>query len=137
MSHAPRAHTLYTHAPCWIVRGTGLLVNGFFLFILYLNVTGGDNLRPQSWPTIIALTVCILGVFTALRWEQVGGRITLGAAGALMAALIYASLVLELGWQGFVLALAYPVPFFLVGSLFLADAPASESVAASETDLID
>jgi hypothetical protein len=118
----PNTHPLYTHSGDWIARGIGLLVNAFFLLIVFLTVTGHDSLTPQGWPVVASLLVCILGVFTALRWERLGGRMVLGGVLALIPAVLYSAYSTGFGVQGLIVGLVvYPVPFLIVASLFLAD----------------
>ncbi len=110
----------------WMTRALGIMINSFFLLVLLLALTSEDGLPPQGQPVIICLAICILGVFSACRWERLGGRVVVGGAFALCLAALYSAFVAGLAWQGLVLALIYPVPFFIVGSLFLVDGQAAE-----------
>lgn len=110
----------------WMTRALGIMVNSFFLLVLLLALTSEDGLPPQGWPVIICLAVCILGVFSACRWTRFGARIVVGGAFALCVAALYSAFATGLEWQGLVLALIYPVPFFIVGSLFLVDGQTAE-----------
>lgn len=118
----PGTHSLYTHSGDWIARGIGLLVNAFFILIVFLTVTGQDTLTPKGWPVVASLLVGILGVFVAMRWERLGGRIAIVGALALIPAVLYSAYAIGFGLQGLVVGLViYPVPFLIVASLFLSD----------------
>ncbi len=121
-------HPLYTRSGDWIARGIGLLVNAFFLLIVFLTVTGQNSLTPKGWPVVAGLLVCITGTFIAMRWERLGGRIAVAGAFALIPAVLYSAYAIGFGIQGLVVGLViYPVPFLIVASLFLADSNATGS----------
>src|SRR5262245_48573760 len=122
MSNTPSPHTLYTCSECWIARGIGLLVNSFFLLILFLAFTNEDGVAPLYWPTAACVIVGVLGIFVAMRWERIGGRIAMAGAGGLVLTNLAGALFSGLGWYGIVTALIYAVPFFLAGSLFVSGA---------------
>jgi hypothetical protein len=105
----------------WMTRALGFMINSFFLLVLLLSLTNKDGAPPQGWPVLVCLAVCILGVFSACRWTRLGGRIVLAGAFMLCLATLYSAFVTGLPWEGLVLALVYPVPYFIVGSLFLVD----------------
>ena len=111
----------YLPSTRWMTRALGVMINSFFLLILLLALTNEDGVPPQGWPVIVCLAVCILGVFSACRWTRPGGRIVVAGAFALCVAALRSAFVTGLPWEGLVLALIYPVPFFIVGSLFLVD----------------
>jgi hypothetical protein len=119
MPDTQRPHRLQDCSDCWIARGIGLLVNSFFLFVLFQTLTDANGVPLPLWPMVACMTLCVLGVFVALRWEQAGGRITIAGAVAMVPANLLASVSTNLGWYGLVPALVYSVPFFLVGSLFV------------------
>lgn len=122
----PRTHALYRHSGDWITRGIGLLVNAFFLTVVGLTLTGQDPLTPKGWPVVACLLVSVAGVFIAMRWERLGGRIAIGGALALIPAVLYSAYVIGFGIDGLLVGLVvYPVPFLIVASLFLADSPGS------------
>ena len=110
----------------WMTRALGVMINSFFLLILLLALTNEDGVPPQGWPVIVCLAVCILGVFSACRWTRLGGRVVVGGAFALCLAALYSAFVTGLPWEGLALALVYPVPFFIIGSLFLVDDQTAE-----------
>jgi hypothetical protein len=122
MSPPTGPHPLYSRSECWIARGIALLVNSFFLIVLFLTLTDKDSAVPPFWPAIVCVVICMLGLFVAMRWEQAGGRIAIAGAGALVLVNLCAALFTELGWHGIVSALVYAVPFFLAGSLFVSGA---------------
>lgn len=120
--NAPQTHPLYTHSGDWIARGIGLLVNAFFLVVVYLTLTGQDSLTPSGWPVVASLLVGIAGIFIAMRWERLGGRIAVLGALALVPAVLYSAVTVGFGLQGLVVGLViYPVPFLIVASLFLSE----------------
>ena len=119
MSNASRPHGLYTASNSWIARGIGLLVNSFFLIVLFQTLADTNGVPPPLWPMVACVAIGMLGIFVALRWERAGGRIAIVGAGALVLANLYATAFSGLGWYGVVSALVYSVPFFLSGSLFL------------------
>jgi FtsH-binding integral membrane protein len=108
----------------WITRGLGVLVDGFFGLIVVLALTNEDPPAPQAWPMLACLIVCMVSVLVAWRWEQIGGVMVLFGSVALAATVLYSSLVTGLGPYSLVAAFIYPVPFFVVGGLTLADARA-------------
>lgn len=125
MSNLSQAHPLYTRSGCWITRGLGLMVNAFFLLILFLTLTNEDSVTPQGWPVVVSLLVAVLGVFIALRWERLGGRLALIGAVALIPAVLYSAYLTGFQLESLLIGLVvYPIPFFIVASLFLADAQA-------------
>lgn len=105
----------------WMTRGMGLIVNIFFICALLTALTQKDGTLPQGWPIMTCLGLCILSVFGAWRWERAGGLIAVISAAALGLAAVYSTFANNLGWQGIVLALIYPLPYLVVGSLFLSD----------------
>ena len=122
MSHLPQAHPLYTHSDDWIARGLGLMVNAFFLMILFLTLTHKDGVTPQGWPVVVSLTIAITGVFIALRWGRLGGRLTMIGVAALIPAVLYSAYITGFGLEGLLIGLViYPIPFLIVASLFLSD----------------
>ncbi len=123
MSNLPQAHPLYTHSGLWIARGLGLIVNAFFLMILFLTLTNEDGVTPQGWPVVVSLLVAIAGIFLALRWKRLGGRLALIGAVTLIPAVLYSAYLTGFGHEGLLIGLViYPVPFLIVASLFLSDA---------------
>lgn len=122
MSNMPQAHPLYTRSGDWITRGLGLMVNAFFLVILFLTLTNEDGVTPQGWPVVISLVVAMGGLFVALRWSRVGGRLALIGAAALIPAVLYSAYLTGFSLEGTLIGLViYPIPFFIVASLFLSD----------------
>jgi hypothetical protein len=119
MSDTSRTRDLYTGSECWIARGIGLLVNSFFVIVLFQTLTDKNGVPLQLWPMVVCVAICMLGIFGALRWERAGGRIAIAGAAALVLANLCAALFTGLGWFGIVSALVYSVPFFLSGSLFV------------------
>lgn len=117
------------HLDRWMTRGMGLIVNIFFICALITALTQDDGTLPQGWPVIICLSLCILSIFSAWRWERAGGVMAMSGAVALCLAVLYSTFANGLGWQGFVLALIYPLPYLVVGSLFLSDGQAAQRAA--------
>jgi hypothetical protein len=105
----------------WMTRGMGLIVNIFFICALITALTQDDGTLPQGWPVVICLSLCILSIFGAWRWERAGGLMAVFSAATLCLAVLYSTFANGLGWQGLVLALIYPLPYLVVGSLFLSD----------------
>ncbi|MBL8056734.1 MAG: hypothetical protein JNK29_08550 [Anaerolineales bacterium] len=106
----------------WIVRGLGLVVLAGYGLFLALLLTNEDPLPPQGWPAAACLAVCLLGVGLTWRWERLGGRLVVGAAVALGAAMAYSGLITGLGVWAAGLGLAFPAPFWIVGGLALTQA---------------
>jgi hypothetical protein len=120
--NASQTHSLYKNSGDWIARGLGLLVNAFFLVVVFLTITGQNTLTPNGWPVVASLLVCIGGVFIALRWGRLGGRVTVAGALALLPAVLYSAFLGGFGLEGLIVGLViYPVPFLIVASLFLSD----------------
>lgn len=120
--NAPQTHPFYKHSGDWIARGLGLLVNAFFLVVVFLTVTGQNTLTPNGWPVVASLLLCISGIFVAMRWGHLGGRITVAGILALLPAVLYSAFLGGFGLEGLIVGLVvYPVPFLIVASLFLSD----------------
>lgn len=105
----------------WITRGLGLLVIGFFGWIVALALTNEDPLPPQGRPVIWALLACLAGVVVSWRWERAGGALTVLGALGLAVAVLASGLVTGLGWEAGLVAVAYPIPFLIVGGLALSE----------------
>lgn len=116
----------------WLTRGLGVVVEAFFGLIAVLALTGEDPPRPEAWPMLACLGVCLIAVLLAWRWPEAGGAFLVLGALSLAVAVACSSLVFGLGPLGLALALIYPAPFLLVGALSLADARADREAAALE-----
>lgn len=105
----------------WITRGLGLLVIGFFGMMVALALTNEDPVAPQGQPVIAFLLVCLAGIVLSWRWGRAGGALTILGALGLAVAVLVSSQVTGLGWEGVLVAVAYPIPFLIVGGLALTD----------------
>ncbi len=105
----------------WITRGLGLLVIGFFGLMVALALTNEDPVAPQGRPVIGALLACLAGVVLSWRWGRAGGTLTILGALGLAAAVLASSQVTGLGWESVLVAVAYPIPFLIVGGLALTE----------------
>jgi len=117
------------HLDRWMTRGMGLIVNIFFICALITALTQDDGTLPRSWPVMTGLGLCILSIFGAWRWERAGGLMAVFSAAALCLAVLYSTFANSLGWQGIALALIYPLPYLVVGSLFLSDGQVARRAA--------
>lgn len=123
MSNITQAHPLYAHSDSWIARGLGLMVNAFFLVVLFLTLTNEDGVTPQGWPVVVSLAVAISGIFIALWWGRLGGHLAMIGAAALIPSVLYSAYTTGFGLEGLLIGLViYPIPFFIVASLFISDA---------------
>lgn len=61
----------------WLARGVGLAASGIFLFAA---VVSGISRYPVPPFMLVLLMLSIAGILTALRWEKVGGIMTMVAS---------------------------------------------------------
>jgi hypothetical protein len=98
------------------------MVDGFFAWWLWVLFRLEDPPAPQGWPVVACLAACMGAVAASWRWPRSGGWATLIGAAALAGAVTYSSLVTGLGLAGLAMAVIYPAPFAVAGSLALMDA---------------
>lgn len=95
----------------WLARGIGLVASGMFLFAATVS---GTSQYPMPPLMLVLLALNVTGVLVALRWERVGGIITIVASAGL-GGFVYA----HAGRNQLVAASMYSVPFFIAGILFV------------------
>lgn len=95
----------------WLARGIGLAASGIFLFAA---IVSGISKYPMPLPMLVLLVLSVASVLVALRWEKVGGIMTMVASVGL-GVFVYANA----GHNQLVAASIYTVPFFIAGILFI------------------
>jgi hypothetical protein len=102
----------------WVARVCGLLVVGLYVLILIFAFTNEDAIQAQAVPKIVLMSIAMLGVGLAWRWERVGGAVLVASAVTLGLSM-YESLPI-FGFTGLLMVvLIYAIPPLCAGVLFL------------------
>jgi hypothetical protein len=114
-------NALYRLFSDWLARLIALAVN---LFVAISIMTGLAQANAFTQAVLVAcLIVCLIATIVAFRRPQAGGRLMVGGAIALFAGLLVTGFFNSAPVPDLVLALVYPVPYFVAGSLFMGETP--------------
>lgn len=101
----------------WLARLIALAAN---LFVAVSVVTGLAQANALTQIVLVAcLVICLFATAMAFRRPRLGGRLMVIAAIALFAGLLVTGFFNSAPVPSPVLALIYPIPYFVAGSLFL------------------
>jgi hypothetical protein len=114
-------NALYRLFSDWLARLIALAVN---LFVAISIVTGLAQANAFTQAVLVAsLIVCLIATIVAFRRPRAGGRLMGGGAIALFVGLLVTGFFNSAPVPDLVLALVYPVPYFVAGSLFMGEIP--------------
>jgi hypothetical protein len=114
-------NALYRLFSDWLARLIALAVN---LFVAISIVTGLAQANAFTQAVLVGcLIVCLIATIVAFRRPRTGGRLMVGGAIALFAGLLITGFFNSAPVPDLVLAVVYPVPYFVAGSLFMSENP--------------
>jgi hypothetical protein len=104
----------------WLARLIALAAS---LFVAVSVVTGLTQASAFTQIVLVAcLVICLFATILAFRRPRLGGRLMVVAAIALFAGLLVTGFFNNAPIPNPVLALIYPIPYFVAGSLFMDEA---------------
>ncbi len=110
-------NALYRLLSDWLARLIALAAN---LFVAVSIVTGLAQTNAFTQIVLIAcLVICLFATVLAFRRPRIGGQLILIGAVALFAGLLVTGFFNSAPVPNLVLALVYPIPYFVAGSLFM------------------